>query len=121
MSAALLAGIALLGGAGAVARLLLGSAVSRRLGRGLPYGTLAVNCAGAALLGLVTGLLSAGDALLLAGVGFLGSFTTFSTWMHESDRLGAEGRTRAALVYLAGSLLLGLALAWLGREAGAAL
>lgn len=108
-------GVAAAGGAGAVARLLLDGTVSERAGRGLPLGTLVVNLSGAFLLGLLVGLSPGGDALEVAGTGLLGGYTTFSTWMFESHRLAEDGRGRAALANLVGSLALGLAAAALGR------
>src|SRR5439155_4055304 len=81
-------GVALLGGAGAVGRLVLDAAVSERAGDAFPWGTLVVNLSGAFALGLLAGADVAGDALLLAGTALLGSYTTFSTWMLESQRLG---------------------------------
>ena len=101
--------VAALGGLGALARFLLDAAVSERVGRELPLGTLAVNVSGAFALGVV------GPGHLLAGTALLGSYTTFSTWMLESHRLGEDGRTRALLGNLAISLALGLAAAALGR------
>jgi CrcB protein len=114
-------GVAVAGGAGAVARLLLDAAVSARAARDLPLGTLAVNVSGAALLGLLVGLAPGGDALELAGTGLLGGYTTFSTWMFESHRLAEDGRGRWAAANLAGSLALGLAGAAAGRALGGAL
>ena len=111
-------GVAAAGGAGAVARLLLDGAVSARAGRGLPLGTLVVNLSGAFLLGLLVGLAPGGDALEIAGTGLLGGYTTFSTWMFESHRLAEDGRGRAALANLIGSLALGLGAAALGRAIG---
>jgi CrcB protein len=101
--------VAVLGGVGAIARFLLDAAVSERAGRELPVGTLAVNVTGAFALGVL------GPGHLLAGTALLGSYTTFSTWMLESHRLGEDGRTRALLGNLAISLALGLAAAALGR------
>jgi len=101
--------LGLLGGAGAIARFLLDAAVSERTGRDLPLGTLAVNVTGAFALGVI------GPGHLLAGTALLGSYTTFSTWMLESHRLGEDGRTRALLGNLAVSLALGLAAGALGR------
>jgi CrcB protein len=121
VSAALLIGVTLLGGAGAVARFLLDGAVSARAGRAFPWGTLAVNLSGAFLLGLLTGLALGGDALRLLGTGLLGAYTTFSTWVFEAHRQGEDGRTGAAAVNLAASLALGLACAWAGRRLGLAL
>ncbi|MEA2411182.1 MAG: fluoride exporter [Thermoleophilaceae bacterium] len=108
-------GVALLGGAGAVARFALDSAVSERTGDAFPWGTLAVNVSGSFLLGLLNGLGVAGDALLLAGTALLGSYTTFSTWMLESHRLGEDGEPARMWLNLAVSLVAGLAAAALGR------
>ena len=73
-----------------------------------------VNLTGAFALGFVTGKLS-GDAQLLVGTGLLGGYTTFSTWMFESHRLGEDGELRAGVVNLLGSLVLGILAVWLGR------
>jgi CrcB protein len=108
-------GVALLGGAGAVARFTLDGAVSARAGDAFPWGTLAVNVSGAFLLGVLSGNGVGGDALLLAGTGLLGSYTTFSTWMLESHRLGEDGEPMRMWLNLAVSLLAGLAAAALGR------
>jgi fluoride exporter len=121
MTLALLAGIGLLGGLGAIGRFLLDGAVSSRAGGAFPFGTLAVNLTGAFALGALYGAAVGGDALRLAGVGFLGAYTTFSTWALEAHRLGEDGRSRLGVANLAVSLALGLACAWLGRELGAAL
>jgi CrcB protein len=121
VSAALVAGVGLLGGAGAVARFLLDGAVSRRTGGAFPWGTLSVNLAGAFVLGVLTGAAVHGDALELAGTGLLGAFTTFSTWMLESHRLGEDGQLRRGAGNLLLSLAAGLLAAWLGRELGLAL
>jgi fluoride exporter len=116
-----LVAIAILGGLGAIARFLLDGTVASRLGRAFPFGTLAVNLTGAFALGALYGAAVGGDALRLAGVGFLGAYTTFSTWALEAHRLGEDGRTRLGLANLLVSLALGLGCAWLGRELGAAL
>lgn len=121
MSAAMLLGVGLLGGVGAVARFLLDGGVARRLGRAFPYGTLAVNLSGAFLLGVLVGAALSADALRLVGTGLIGAYTTFSTWALESHRLGEDGELRLGALNFAVSLLLGVALAWLGRELGAAL
>jgi CrcB protein len=112
--------VALLGGTGSVARFLVSDAVGRRARRRFPTGTLAVNLSGSALLGLLTGLALRGDASLLAGTALLGAYTTFSTWMVESQRLAAAGQRRLLVANVAGSLLLGLAAAALGRALGTA-
>ena len=114
-------GVALLGGVGALARFLLDGAVSRRTGGGFPFGTLAVNLSGALALGLLAGIALNDDALLLAGTALLGSYTTFSTWMFESHRLGEDGQPQRLWLNIAGSMALGIAAAALGRLIGGAL
>lgn len=121
MSVALWCGVAFLGGVGAAARFLLDWFVSLRLGFRFPFGTLAVNLSGAFLLGLLAGAAVEGDARLLAGTALLGSYTTFSTWMLETQRLGEEGRQRAAVVNVVVSSAVGLGAVALGHAVGAQL
>lgn len=121
MTALLWLAVGVLGGVGALGRFLLDAAVSLRLGRQFPAGTLAVNTSGALLLGLLVGLGDGGQVLLLAGVATLGSYTTFSTWMLESHRLGEDGELGLATANLAASLLAGLAAAAAGWALGAGL
>ena len=118
MSAAVLIGIGLLGGVGAIGRFLLDGAVAARVGDRFPWGTLAVNLSGALALGVLVGAGVGGDALRLAGTGLLGAYTTFSTWMFESQRLAEDGELGRGLANLLVSLVLGIALAWAGREIG---
>jgi CrcB protein len=121
VTAVVVLGVGLLGGAGAIGRFVLDGAVSSRIGRAFPYGTLAVNLSGALALGVLHGAGVGGDALRLAGTGLLGAYTTFSTWTLESHRLGEDGRLRLGAANLLVSLALGLACAWLGHKLGAAL
>jgi fluoride exporter len=115
VSAGLWIGIGLLGGLGACVRVLLGAAVDRRADHFFPWGTLAVNLTGAFALGLLTGAGLGGDALVLAATGFLGAYTTFSTWVVDARLLVG----RAGPANLAAALALGLLAVWLGRELGA--
>jgi CrcB protein len=121
VSAGVLLGLGVLGGAGALARFLLDGAVAARLGRAFPFGTLAVNLSGAFVLGVLVGAELGRDAYALAGTGFVGAYTTFSTWMLETHRLAEEGRIRAAAANVGVSLVLGLLVAWAGRGVGALL
>lgn len=105
--------LALLGGAGAVARVEVGAAVTARVGK-VWIGTLAVNIAGAFLLGLTHASLS-GSARTTIAIGLLGAFTTFSTWMLEAER-AASARQRAVIVIV--PLVLGLGAAALGNAVG---
>jgi fluoride exporter len=120
-SALVWAGVALVSGVGACLRFLLDLAVQRRRPGRFPLGILVVNGLGAFALGVLHGAGVTGDGLLLAGTALLGSFTTFSTWMVQSERLGAEGDGALALLNLAGSLAVGLVAVVLGWVLGAAL
>jgi CrcB protein len=111
-------GVAFLGGCGALARFGLTLLVADRLHPHLPVGTLAVNVSGAFLLGLLAGASVDGDARLLFGVGLLGAYTTFSTWMVETQRIGEAGRSRIAVTNVVLSIALGLAAVALGRWIG---
>lgn len=121
MSVLVWVGVGLVGGVGALARFALDDAVSEQTGAQFPWGTLAVNISGSFLLGLLVGVALSGDALLLAGVALLGSYTTFSTWMLESHRLAEQGRRSALALNLAASLAIGIGAAALGRLVGGAL
>jgi len=109
------AGVMVIGGIGSVARFRVDRAVARRMARPFPFGTLTVNISGAALLGFLGGLALSKDAALLAGTAFVGSYTTFSTWMLETQRLAEERQTRPALANIVVSVGLGLAAALFGQ------
>jgi fluoride exporter len=108
-------GVALVGGIGSVLRFVIDRAVARRAARAFPFGTLAVNISGAFLLGFLGGLALSKDAALVAGTGFVGAYTTFSTWMLETHRLGEERQTWTALANIVVSVALGIAAAVLGQ------
>ena len=118
MSAGVWVGIGLLGGVGAVARFLLDGAVGSLSGSSFPFGTLAVNLIGSLALGVLAGAVLNEDTLSLVAIGALGSFTTFSTWVFEAQRLAEDGEMRLAAANLLASLALGVALAWIGLEIG---
>jgi CrcB protein len=119
MSALVWAGVVVIGGAGSVLRFYVDGIVAAAAGRDFPYGTLVVNLSGAVVLGLLTGLALGGDAALLAGTAAVGSYTTFSTWMLETQRLTEERQHRKAALNIVVSLVLGVAAAALGRLIGA--
>jgi CrcB protein len=121
MTPLLVLGIGVVGGVGAIARFTLDSAVSDAAGRDFPYGTLLVNLTGAFALGLIMGAAVGINDYRLEGTGFIGAFTTFSTWAFESHRLGEDGQLRAGVLNLLVSLVLGVAAAWAGRALGGAL
>jgi fluoride exporter len=115
---ALWAAVGALGGVGALARFLLDARVSASTGAGFPLGTLIVNLSGAIVLGILVGAALHGDAYLLAGTAVIGSYTTFSTWMLESHRLGENARRRLLALNVGASLVLGVAAVALGRLIG---
>ena len=108
-------GVLLAGGVGSVLRFLVDGAVARRVARPFPFGTLAVNISGAALLGVLGGLALSRHAALLADTAFVGAYTTFSTWMLETLRLGEERQRLSALANVVVSMVLGIAAALLGQ------
>ena len=112
------AGVALIGGVGSVLRFVIDGAVARRAARAFPFGTLAVNISGAALLGFLGSLALSKQAALLAETAFVGSYTTFSTWMLETHRLSEERQTWTALANIFVSVALGIAAAILGQWVG---
>lgn len=111
------------GGAGSLARYLAGLALAR-WSQHFPGGTFAINVAGSLLLGLLFGFTYAHEfrhereLTLLLGTGFLGGFTTFSTFELEGFSLLANGHAATAAAYLLGSVLAGLAAAALGAWIG---
>lgn len=104
---------------GGSARFVVSSAVQRWTAASFPWGTLSVNALGCLLLGFLPGL----DGLcgninpttkLTLTTGFCGGFTTFSTFMGEGAALRDAGHGFYALLYLFGSLALGMAMVLLG-------
>ncbi|GGA42418.1 fluoride efflux transporter FluC [Paenibacillus physcomitrellae] len=84
----------------------------------MPVGTLFVNLLGAFLLGLLTGLDANVQTILLLGTGFMGAFTTFSTFQYEMVQFSKQKRFGVAGQYLLLSVVLGLVLAYAGFELG---
>jgi CrcB protein len=105
--------IGLGGFAGAVTRYVVDGVVSERTGGSFPWGTLVVNLTGSFVLGLLFALTTE-RAILPAEIrgpvliGFIGAYTTFSTYMLETWRLAESGAVGLAVANLAGSTLLGL-------------
>ena len=111
--------IALGGALGAVSRFLLGNGVSRALGSALPYGTFVINIVGCFAMGLLMTIIVDREMFpaawrLFLCVGFLGGFTTFSSFGYEALMFLTEGRLLAVLAYVGGSVVLGLVAAAAG-------
>jgi CrcB protein len=112
----------LAGGVGSVARFALGSLLVERLGAGFPFGTLAVNLIGSALLAALVHVALAGDAIsttLRIGLatGFLGGFTTYSAFSEETFAFLQGGAWGVAAGYVAVTLIGGLAACLAGQSA----
>jgi CrcB protein len=111
--------VAVVGAVGSLARFGIHEAVQRRYGARYPFGTFIVNISGAFALGILVGAALTGDAFRIAGVGLLGAYTTFSTWMLETERLADRGAVAAAVANVVGSVVVGVAAVALGRRLGA--
>lgn len=111
------------GGLGTVARYGLAGAVHRIVGQSFPWGTFAVNCLGSFLFGIVwiaateRDLLHA-DVRLYLLVGFMGAFTTFSTFLFESGQLLEDSQLLLFAGNIVGQVVVGLACLLLGFAVG---
>jgi fluoride exporter len=112
---ALWLGVGALGGLASLARFYAAALVSARPSGHAALGTFAVNISGSLILGLLVGLAVHGDEYLLAGTAVIGSYTTFSTWMLDSDLLAGERRWLALAANLAVSVVVGVCAVALGR------
>ncbi len=111
------------GAIGALLRYWMSTAVYAAVGRGFPYGTLAVNVLGSLAMGVFFVLLVerlAADSVWRAAllIGVLGAFTTFSTFSIETLNLIEEGAYNRALANIGLSVVLCVAAAWLGVKLG---
>ena len=117
--------LAVAGSLGTLARAGLGSLVQRALGPRFPLGTALVNLLGCFLFGLIwilgseRGRISPELRYVLL-VGFMGAFTTFSSFVADSAELGAQGRPWAAVLNVVGQNGLGLLCFFLGVRLGRA-
>ncbi|MEV0826939.1 fluoride efflux transporter CrcB [Nonomuraea rubra] len=99
---------------GAPLRYLADRAVQARHDTVFPWGTLAVNVAGSALLGFLAALPAGGTVWALAGTGFCGALTTYSTMGYETVRLVEEGARFHAVANAVASVVAGLGAAYCG-------
>jgi len=108
---------------GAIARFWLGGYVSNRLGAGFPYGTFIINCSGSFLIGLTITLLAekahwSANWRYLIPIGFIGAYTTFSTFEYETLRTIQDSEFLLAGLYVGMSVVVGFVAVWLGVVAG---
>jgi CrcB protein len=104
--------VVIAGALGALARYIVHHIVQSRASGVFPYGTVVVNITGAFVLGFVTGMFLyhglAPDARVIVGTGFLGAYTTFSSFSYETLGLLRDDAPVAALVNAFGSVAVGL-------------
>lgn len=115
--------IGLAGACGALARYGLGGMVQRYSGATFPWGTLVVNILGSFLFGFIWSLVEqrlviSPEARIIILSGFLGAFTTFSSFMFETSSLMGEGQWLLAGLNIGGQILFGLTAMFLGLAAG---
>ena len=111
--------IALGGGLGAIARYWVGSTVSGRMGTRFPYGTFVINITACVLLGFVMTYLGKRTGLnpswrFFIPIGFIGAYSTFSTYEWETFSTLRTGAFFMATLYAVSSLFLGLVAIWAG-------
>lgn len=93
---------------GSITRYLLGKRISERFNTIFPIGTFLINISGAFLLGVVSTIYTNGNLYLLLAEGYLGAFTTFSTFMYEGFDLFQESERKNAVLYVLGTLFIGI-------------
>ena len=103
---------------GAVTRYEIGKRLAHLKKAHFSVATFFVNITGALLLGVLSGLGAPKSAYLFLGDGFLGAYTTFSTFMFEGFALFDVGKKLNAFVYIAVSLIIGVAGYYAGLQLG---
>ena len=106
--------IALGGFMGANARYIIGLFAKKYIKGSIPMGTLFINAMGSLLLGILVAKGISGNTYAFLGVGFMGAFTTFSTFKLELVQLWLSKEKRASVLYLFLSYVLGIGLATIG-------
>ncbi len=111
--------IAVGGAFGSIARYWVGSTVASRLGTKFPYGTFVINLTACVLIGFSLTFLAKRTGLnpawrFLVPIGFIGAYSTFSTYEWETLSTLRSGAFLEASLYALGSLILGLVATWLG-------
>jgi len=108
---------------GSILRFWLGSYVGGRLGSRFPYGTFVINVTGSFLIGMILTILAektqwSPNWRYLIPIGFIGGYTTFSTFEYETFRLVQDGQMVTAMLNVVGSVVIGFAGVWAGMVAG---
>lgn len=122
MNALVIALVGLAGGLGAGTRFVVDGLIRAKLRTALPVATIAINVTGSFLLGLIAGAVivhaAPPELQVIAGTGFLGGYTTFSTASFETVRLVQSRRTGLALVNGIGTAVVAVAAAAAGLAVG---
>lgn len=110
---------------GSIARYAVGSYVGSRFGSRFPYGTFLINISGSFIIGMLIAVLEARTALspnwrYLLPIGFVGAYTTFSTFEYETFRIMQDGDVLVAALNIVLSVAVGFAAVWSGITAGRA-
>jgi CrcB protein len=107
---------------GAIARYMLGTYIGNRYGVRFPYGTFVINMSGCFLIGLILTLLARTTASqywrYLIPIGFIGAYTTFSTFEYETLRAVQDGQVMTGLLNVVLSVIVGYAAVWAGAALG---
>lgn len=103
---------------GVIARVLSTNWIKKRWNSDFPLATFIVNMTGSLLLGFLTGLTISSSLTLLLGIGFMGSFTTFSTFQVENIELIREKNYKYLFGYIGVSYILGIILVFAGIAVG---
>ncbi len=111
---------------GSILRFWVGSYIGSRLGTRFPYGTFVVNVTGSFLIGLVFALLTARTQWspnwrYLIPIGFIGGYTTFSSFEYETFRIIHDGQIGMGFLYVALSVIVGFVAVWGGVMTGRAI
>lgn len=107
---------------GAIARYALGSYIGGRYGVRFPYGTFVINMTGSFLIGFILALLSRTTASpcwrYLNPIGFIGAYTTFSTFESETPRAIQGGQVTVGVLNVVLSVVIGFVAVWAGATMG---
>jgi len=111
---------------GSILRFWIGSYIGSKMGTRFPYGTLVINVTGSFLIGLIFALLTvkthwSPNWRYLIPIGFIGGYTTFSSFEYETLRTIQDGQIGLGLLYVATSVVFGFVAVWGGMIAGRAI
>lgn len=96
------------GACGSLTRYSLGKFIAKRSKTAFPYATFFINITGAILLGIISSMTMKTSLYALFADGFLGAYTTFSTFMFEGFNLFKNNKRFNALIYIVGSIVIGV-------------